>query len=82
MTVIAWDGNILAADRQCNVGDTIYSVRKLWPLDGGGAIAATGQHRDFLSLSRLLILLVHGVVAEKRRSELWPWVRTRLWPLK
>ena len=52
MTVIAWDGNILAADRQSTVGDTIYSIRKLWDLDGGGAIAVTGNQGRCLALKR------------------------------
>lgn len=44
MSVIAWDGKTLAADRMVVIGDTIYTGRKLWPLEeGGGALAEVGN---------------------------------------
>ena len=42
MTVIAWDGETLAADRQCLRGDTIMTARKLWSLKNGGVVAVSG----------------------------------------
>jgi hypothetical protein len=51
MTVIAWDGKILAADRQGTVGDTIYTIQKLFPLSHGGAMATTG-HADSAAVMR------------------------------
>jgi len=46
MTVIVWDGHVLAADRQGTFGDTIRTVKKLWPLSHGGAVAVTGNLVD------------------------------------
>lgn len=44
MTVIAWDGRSLVADRQATTGTHGMPVTKLWPLpDGTGAIACCGQ---------------------------------------
>ena len=43
MTVIAWDGFTLAADRQATVADTIYSTKKLWTYADGSAVAVTGD---------------------------------------
>ena len=42
MTVIAWDGFTLAADRQATVFDTIHTTQKLWTYPDGSAIAVTG----------------------------------------
>ena len=42
MSVIAWDGKVLAADRQSLRGDTIGSTKKIWSLKNGGAIACAG----------------------------------------
>lgn len=52
MTVIAWDGHVLAADRQASCGDTIASAIKLWPLKQGGAVAVCGQLSHGLALRR------------------------------
>ena len=52
MTVIAWDGETLAADRQSLRGDTIMTTRKLWPLKNGGVVAISG-------------LLSHGIALKK-----------------
>ena len=52
MTVIAWDGHVLAADRQATHGDTIASVKKAWPLKNGGAVAVCGNLSHGLALKR------------------------------
>ena len=52
MTVIAWDGRTLAADRLGVNGDTLHTVKKLWPLEKGGAIAVSGSLPQGLELKR------------------------------
>jgi ATP-dependent protease HslVU (ClpYQ) peptidase subunit len=42
MTVIAWDGKILAADRQINVGETKYESSKIKRLSNGDIVAWCG----------------------------------------
>jgi hypothetical protein len=42
MTVIAWDGKTLAADRQINVGEMKYRSSKIEKLDNGEVIAWNG----------------------------------------
>lgn len=49
MTVIVWDGQILAADRQITRGLTRYTGTKIWR-EGGIVLAGTGQ------LDRVLML--------------------------
>ena len=53
MTVIAWDGHILAADRMGENGSTLSTVKKLWPLKKqGGAFAVCGSLSQGLALKR------------------------------
>jgi len=52
MTVIAWDGKTLAADRKACFGDTEYSTQKLWPLADGGALAFCGDLDCGMSMKR------------------------------
>jgi hypothetical protein len=55
MTVIAWDGKTLAADKMSLCGDTVSTVKKLWPLrETGleGAIAVTGSLDKSLVMKR------------------------------
>jgi hypothetical protein len=42
MSIVAWDGKILAADRQCTVTDTIFTIQKLWKLSSGEVVAFVG----------------------------------------
>jgi len=42
MTVIAWDGKVLAADRQTSIGSTISTTRKIWKLKSGAMLAVSG----------------------------------------
>lgn len=43
MSIVAWDGKILAADRQASYNDTIHTVQKLWKLDNGEVVAVVGS---------------------------------------
>ena len=52
MTVITWDGKVLAADRQCLRGDTIMTARKLWPLENGGVMAVCGKLAHGMALKK------------------------------
>ena len=62
MTVIAWDGHVLAADRQVTNGDTVSSGIKLWPLKQGGAVAVCGALSQGLALRRWV---EEGMIREK-----------------
>ena len=42
MSIIVWDGKILAADRSITSGDVKVEFRKLWEIDDG-AIAGCGD---------------------------------------
>jgi len=55
MSIIAWDGHVLAADRQSSVGDTRLPIRKLWKLENGDALATTGSHDYSLVLKQWYI---------------------------
>jgi ATP-dependent protease HslVU (ClpYQ) peptidase subunit len=52
MTVVAWDGNILAADRQCTTGDSISTTCKIYRLDSGKVIALLGREDSARSMKR------------------------------
>ncbi len=52
MSVIAWDGRTLAADRQGTKGDTIYSIRKLWKISFNIVIAVAGYPDSALVLKQ------------------------------
>lgn len=43
MSVIAWDGKVLAADRQISHNDRAYEGQKLFRLDDGTLVAFTGD---------------------------------------
>ena len=43
MSVIAWDGKTLAADRQACTGDTKATVRKIFKLESGEILAFAGD---------------------------------------
>lgn len=43
MTVIAWDGEILAADKQCNWANTIRSATKIFRIDDKTVCAVCGS---------------------------------------
>jgi hypothetical protein len=64
MSVVAWDGKILAADRQSNYGDTIRTTRKLWKLDSGEVIAIIGNIANGL--------LVKEWYENGAKQEAWP----------
>lgn len=42
MSVIAWDGKTVSADRQAMLGSTKETATKLWQLEGGMVIGVTG----------------------------------------
>jgi len=42
MSVVAWDGKILAADRMGMFSDTIRTIQKLWKLSNGEVVAVVG----------------------------------------
>jgi len=43
MTVVAWDGAVLAADRMMPMGSVVYSVCKIRVVSSGIVLAATGD---------------------------------------
>jgi 20S proteasome alpha/beta subunit len=43
MTIVAWDGKTLAADRQLTSGNTISSCKKLFRLDSGEIVGMAGE---------------------------------------
>jgi len=47
MTTIAWDGTVLAADRQATTGSMISECRKLWITENGSAWAHCGSDQYF-----------------------------------
>lgn len=51
MTVIAWDGTALAADRQTGYGEQKYESEKLWKLDNGEVLAIAGDLAYALKLA-------------------------------
>lgn len=50
MTVIAWDGRILASDKQVTMNGTKFSTTKLNYLGNGEYAAATGNRNDCLAM--------------------------------
>lgn len=42
MSVIAWDGKIIASDRMCTWGDTLSTTRKIFKLANGNIVGFTG----------------------------------------
>lgn len=52
MSIVAWDGKILAADKQCGVADTIYTMQKLWRLKSGDVIAVVGSTSNSMVVKR------------------------------
>lgn len=52
MSVIAWDGKSLAADRQCTTADLRALVSKIRRLSDGTVLAWTGKHEMGLALAR------------------------------
>lgn len=43
MSIVAWDGKILAADKLAIYGDTLRTMEKLWKLSNGEVIAVVGN---------------------------------------
>lgn len=43
MSVIAWDGKVVASDRQSTAGSMAVMAKKIWRLDSGGVIAIAGH---------------------------------------
>jgi len=52
LTIIAWDGKSLAADRLQTMGDTLATARKIWQQEGGGAVAISGDLTHGLLMKR------------------------------
>lgn len=52
MSVVAWDGKTLAADRMRTTGDIETTMRKLWKLKTGEIIAVIGYQAEGLALKR------------------------------
>lgn len=52
MSIVAWDGKTLAADRQSTIVDTIFTIKKLWKLDNGEVIAVVGTQDAALTVKR------------------------------
>jgi hypothetical protein len=50
MSVVTWDGRILAADRQACIGDTVITCPKLFKLSNGEVVAFIGDNDIGLSL--------------------------------
>jgi len=71
MTVIAWDGETLAADRQSLRGDTIMTTRKLWPLKNGGVMAVCGQLAHGMALKKWVENGMHKKEFPKKKDDNW-----------
>lgn len=50
MTVIAWDGTSLAADKQCTMGYLKYEVTKIFRIDENRVVAFAGNQSECLML--------------------------------
>ncbi len=52
MSVIAWDGKVLAADRQYICGDTISTAKKIFKLSNGEVLAFCGDLDTGMTMKR------------------------------
>jgi ATP-dependent protease HslVU (ClpYQ) peptidase subunit len=64
MSIVVWDGKILAADKQAIFGDTIRTTRKLWKLESEEVIAVVGLLGN--------CLIVKQWFAAGAKQEEWP----------
>lgn len=68
MSVVAWDGKTLAADRAASCAGLVFPSRKIWRLDCGTVVATTGAAEVGLALLRWF--------KEGRKRELWPAIQS------
>jgi ATP-dependent protease HslVU (ClpYQ) peptidase subunit len=52
MSIVAWDGKTLAADRQASYGDTVRTIKKLWKLVNGEVVAVIGTYANCLMVKQ------------------------------
>lgn len=69
MTVIAWDGNILAADRQSQTGDCRKPVRKIFKVKTAAGPALVGISGDLTVGLEMLTWFENGEKREDWRQE-------------
>jgi ATP-dependent protease HslVU (ClpYQ) peptidase subunit len=50
MSVVAWDGKTLAADKQGTIGDVAITVTKLWKLNDGTVLGGVGDAFEAIGL--------------------------------
>lgn len=55
MSVIAWDGKTLAADRQCTNNGLKYEAIKIWQLETGEVVAVCGHMDSGLAMKHWFI---------------------------
>lgn len=80
MSVVAWDGSTVAADRQMTNGNRVGIARKIWRLDDGTVIAGTGGLAQTIVLLRWYIA-GHDAAGWPERQQLADdWSRLIVFP--
>lgn len=52
MSIVAWDGKTIAADRQGSAGDLRFRTSKIWTLNNGDIVAFTGAIENGMAVAQ------------------------------